>query len=86
MREMMFDTGDDILIPNSSTIGRLLFGINKDTKLVIGVGSGVINDSIKYATSRCHIPYIIVAPAAPCSDSDRYSDSGSDCYLPFFCP
>lgn len=73
VREMMFDTGDDILIPNSATIGRLLFGVNKETKLVIGVGSGVINDSIKYVTSRCHIPYVIVATAP---SMDGYVSNG----------
>ena len=34
-----------------------------DTKLVIAVGSGVINDSVKYVTSRAKIPFIIVGTA-----------------------
>ena len=73
VREMLFDTGSDILIPDAITVGRILFGINKETKLVIGVGSGVINDTIKYATSRAQIPYIIVATAP---SMDGYVSAG----------
>ena len=73
VREMLFDTGSDILIPNAETIGRILFGVNKETKLIIGVGSGVINDSIKYVSSRAHIPYIIVATAP---SMDGYVSAG----------
>ena len=73
VREMLFDTGSDILIPDATTVGRILFGVNKETKLVIGVGSGVINDTIKYVTSRAQIPYIIVATAP---SMDGYVSAG----------
>lgn len=59
----MFDTGDDILIPDEKTLGRILQEQDLDTKLMIAVGSGVINDSVKFVTSRTGLPYIIVATA-----------------------
>lgn len=63
LRELKFECGNDILLPNEHTFGRILMDIGMDTKLVIGVGSGVINDSVKYVTSRAKIPFIIVGTA-----------------------
>ena len=74
IKELLFDTGDDILIPDEKTIGRILMDIELDTKLVIGVGSGVINDSIKYVTSRAKLPYIIVGTAP---SMDGYVSDGA---------
>lgn len=34
----MFDTGDDILIPDEKTLGRILQEQDLDTKLMIAVG------------------------------------------------
>ena len=61
--ELLFDTGDDILIPDEKTLGRILQEQDLDTKLMVAVGSGVINDSVKFVTSRTGLPYIIVATA-----------------------
>ncbi len=63
VKELLFDVGDDILLPDEKTLGRILQEEDLDCKLVIGVGSGVINDSCKFVTSRTKIPYIIVATA-----------------------
>ena len=62
-KELLFDTGDDILIPDEKTLGRILQEQDLDTSLMIAVGSGVINDSVKFVTSRSGLPYIIVATA-----------------------
>ena len=63
LKELLFDTGDDILIPDETTLGRILQEQDLDCKLMIAVGSGVINDSVKFVTSRTGLPYIIVATA-----------------------
>ena len=63
VKELLFDTGDDILIPDEKTLGRILQEQDLDTKLMVAVGSGVINDSVKFVTSRTGLPYIIVATA-----------------------
>lgn len=63
VRELLFDCGDNILIPKEETFGRIISEINNNTKLIIGVGGGVINDSCKFVTSRTKMPFIIVATA-----------------------
>ncbi len=62
-KELLFDTGDDILIPDEKTLGRIVQEQDLDTSLMIAVGSGVLNDSVKFVTSRSGLPYIIVATA-----------------------
>lgn len=63
VKELLFDTGDDILIPDEKTLGLILQEQDLDTSLMIAVGSGVLNDSVKFVTSRTGLPYIIVATA-----------------------
>ena len=63
VKELLFDTGDDILIPDEATLGRIVQEQDLDTSLMVAVGSGVINDSVKFVTSRTGLPYIIVATA-----------------------
>ena len=63
VKELLFDCGDDILIPDEKTLGRIVQEQDLDVKLMVEVGSGVINDSVKFVTSRSGLPYIIVATA-----------------------
>lgn len=63
VKELLFDCGDDILIPDERTLGRIVQEQDLDVKLMIAVGSGVINDSVKFVTSRSGLPYIVVATA-----------------------
>jgi len=63
VKELLFDTGDDILIPDEKTLGRIVQEQDLDTSLMVAVGSGVINDSFKFVTPRPGLPYIIVATA-----------------------
>ncbi len=51
LRQLLFDTGDDILIPDEKTLGRIVQEQDLDTSLMVAVGSGVINDSVKFVTS-----------------------------------
>ncbi len=63
VKELLFDTGDDILIPDEKTLGRIVQEQDLDTSLMVAVGGGVINDSVKFVTSRTGLPYIVVATA-----------------------
>ena len=63
IKELLFDCGEDILIPDEKTLGRIVQEQDLDVNLKIAVGSGVINDSVKFVTSRSRLPYIIVATA-----------------------
>ncbi len=63
VKELLFDCGEDILIPDEKTLGRILQEQDLDVSLMIAVGSGVINDSVKFVTSRTKLPFIVVATA-----------------------
>ena len=63
VKELLFDCGTDILIPDEKTLGRIVQEQDLDVGLIIAVGSGVINDSVKFVTSRTKLPYIVVATA-----------------------
>jgi glycerol-1-phosphate dehydrogenase [NAD(P)+] len=51
------------LVADERAIGELLIRLNKDTDMLIAVGSGTLNDLLKYISYKLHIPYIIVATA-----------------------
>ncbi len=63
VKELLFDCGKDILIPDEKTLGRIVQEQDLDVSLMVAVGSGVINDSVKFVTSRTKLPYIVVATA-----------------------
>ena len=54
---------DKHLIPDERTIGKLYIEMINNYDLIIGVGSGVINDISRYISFREGIPYIIIATA-----------------------
>jgi glycerol-1-phosphate dehydrogenase [NAD(P)+] len=55
------------LVPNEQTLGRLLIEMDEDTKVIVAVGSGTINDLSRELCWKTHIPYII-AGTAPSMD------------------
>lgn len=71
---IMFETGDSTLIPDEEAIaaihGKFIDGVD----LVLGVGSGVINDLCKIVSFERKLPYYIVATAP---SMDGYASVGS---------
>ena len=65
---------EGILVPNETAIDELTARVTADTDLIIGVGSGVINDLCKIVSFRKHLPYYIVATAP---SMDGYASKGS---------
>ncbi|MEF9918214.1 MAG: sn-glycerol-1-phosphate dehydrogenase [Eubacterium sp.] len=63
VKQLCFDRGEGILIPDESVIGRVLEELDLDITLMVSVGSGTLNDTAKYVSSRTKIPYIIVCTA-----------------------
>ncbi len=53
----------DVLEPDEASVGLAVMNFRPDSDLVIGVGSGVINDISKIVASVSNKPYIIVATA-----------------------
>lgn len=54
---------EGLLIPNEEAIEALSAVVTDKTDLIIGVGSGVINDLCKYVSFSKDLPYFIVATA-----------------------
>lgn len=55
--------GEDALEPNEHSVGRAIMYYEADCDVVIGVGSGVINDISKIVANVAGKPYIIVGTA-----------------------
>lgn len=71
---IMFETGDAPLIPNEKAIAAIEDKFQRDVDLVLGVGSGVINDLCKYVSFNHGLPYFIVATAP---SMDGYASVGA---------
>ena len=65
--------GSELLVPNEAAIGKIEEKITSDTDLIVGIGSGVINDLSKYTSFRAGLPYVIVATAP---SMDGYASVG----------
>lgn len=71
--EIIFEP-EGVLIPNEEAIAALTEIISQDTDLIIGIGSGVIQDLCKYVSFEQKLPYYIVATAP---SMDGYASSGA---------
>lgn len=71
---LIFDTGEGVLIPDEKAIEKIENKITPATDLIIGVGSGVINDLCKYVSFFHGLPYFIVATAP---SMDGYASVGA---------
>ena len=63
-----------VLVPNEEALETLATHINKETDLIVGIGSGVINDLCKMVSFDNNLPYYIVATAP---SMDGYASVGS---------
>jgi glycerol-1-phosphate dehydrogenase [NAD(P)+] len=62
------------LVTNERLIGGMLLRMAPQTELLIAIGSGTMNDTARVVSTRCNIPYIIVATAP---SMDGYASSTS---------
>ena len=69
---LIFD--DELLIPDEKAVERLRGVVSDTTDLIIGVGSGVIQDLCKYVSFDRDLPYFIVATAP---SMDGYASTGA---------
>ena len=65
---------DEILVPNEAALDELKSHVTDKTDLIIGIGSGVINDLCKQISFASKLPYYIVATAP---SMDGYASKGS---------
>lgn len=62
------------LVPDEIAVFNLLNASSHDTQLILGIGSGVINDICKYVSFKLNLPYGIVATAP---SMDGYASVGA---------
>lgn len=65
---------DGLLIPDETAVNELEAALPQDADFVVGIGSGVINDTCKYVTWKRGMDYAIVATAP---SMDGYASSGA---------
>lgn len=66
-------SGDTVLIPDERAIARVRDALG-ESDLIIGIGSGVIQDLCKYISFVSNIPYFVVATAP---SMDGYASTGA---------
>lgn len=50
-------------VPDENALGTILIHLDPDCDILIGVGSGTINDLCRFISYKLHIPYMIIATA-----------------------
>ena len=80
----------EILEPDEANVGLAFMHYPADCDIIIGIGSGVINDICKIVSNVTNKPYIIVATAPSmdgyASDSSSMTRDGLKISLPSKCP
>lgn len=78
LKEKIYDIliykAEGFLVPDEDAIAEMEEKLIKETDLIIGVGSGVINDLCKYVSFKNDLPYFIVATAP---SMDGYASDGA---------
>ena len=63
-----------VVIPDETSVAAMEAALTPETDLIVGVGSGVINDLCKYVSHKNGLPYVIVATAP---SMDGYASAGA---------
>ena len=71
---LILQKNGDVVIPNEEKIAELEACLTPKTDLLVGVGSGVINDLCKHVSHKHSLPYYIVATAP---SMDGYASVGA---------
>ena len=73
VEEAFFDT-KALVIPDEASIAFVDAHVSQQTDVIVGVGSGVVNDLCKYVSFTRKLPYMIVATAP---SMDGYASKGA---------
>lgn len=71
--KMIFDA-DNVLVPNEKALAAIEEKLTPETELIVGIGSGVINDLCKHVSFNVGLHYYIVATAP---SMDGYASKGA---------
>ncbi len=72
--KLEFTVNNQDLVPNEEAVGKLLINIEKDTQVLIAIGTGTINDLCKFVSVKAGIDTIIVATAP---SMDGFASTGA---------
>ena len=67
-------SGEELVIPDETSVEAIEGKLTDEVDLIVGVGSGVINDLCKFVGHKHTLPYIIVATAP---SMDGYASAGA---------
>lgn len=71
---LVFDMGDEVLVPDEKALAAIESRLTDKIELIIGIGSGVINDLCKHVSYNAGLRYYIVATAP---SMDGYASKGA---------
>ncbi|MBO5270279.1 MAG: iron-containing alcohol dehydrogenase, partial [Clostridia bacterium] len=71
---LVFETGDDLLVPDEASIAAIEEKLTDKTDFILGIGSGVINDLCKYVSFYHGLESGIIATAP---SMDGFASSGA---------
>lgn len=74
LAHQLYQTGAELLIPNEDAVAKVTAQMRAEVDLVLGIGSGVINDICKYVSFERGIPCGIIATAP---SMDGFASSGA---------
>lgn len=78
LKDKLYDVlvyeSEGFLVPNEAAIEEMESKLQGNTDLIVGIGSGVINDLCKYVSFKNSLPYFIVATAP---SMDGYASNGA---------
>ncbi|MDF2880286.1 MAG: sn-glycerol-phosphate dehydrogenase [Clostridiaceae bacterium] len=74
IKNFVFDTEKNDLVPNEEAIGKILVQVEKKTEVIIAIGSGTLNDLAKYVSYQLGIPSMVVATAP---SMDGFASTGA---------
>ena len=74
LESLLFYQRVGLLIPNEEAVEEMQALLTEETDLIIGIGSGVIQDTCKYVSHKAKLPYYIVATAP---SMDGYASVGA---------
>lgn len=72
--------GDSVLLQgqqlhaDAGTLGQILLGVRDETDVLVAVGAGTVNDSVRLLAHRLHLPYVVLGTAP---SMDGYASSVS---------
>lgn len=74
LKDTLIYDEEGLLIPNETAVEKMSRRVTEDTDLIMGIGSGVIQDLCKYVSHKSRLPYQIVATAP---SMDGYASVGA---------